>query len=215
MVQATMSNAGNLAQEVERFRPVREKTLAFLGTVTQQQSVWSPGKGVWSIAQIADHLLIWDGIYREQFGRLMQLSREGKGTSIDISLRELDTSLAVIPREIVPLFDVPLRIFNYFVPPVFREVMVRYPFVSATSPKVSDPREGLLIEKLREDLAASAIATEQLFTTNLPANVETLRINHPIMGNNTIPQMLRILIAHEERHRGQMATVKASPNFPS
>ena len=48
----------------------------------------------------------------------------------------------------------------------------------------------------------------------MPNNLDQLTINHPIMGNNTIPQLFRIVMAHEERHQGQMSGVQAQANFP-
>jgi hypothetical protein len=68
--------------------------------------------------------------------------------------------------------------------------------------------------KLREDLAAALAETEAFFRMPMPPNVNQLTINHPIMGNNTIPQLFRIMIAHEERHQGQMSNVRAHKNFP-
>ena len=44
--------------------------------------------------------------------------------------------------------------------------------------------------------------------------VERLTINHPILGNNTIPQLLRIMVAHEQRHHEQIGRVRAAAGFP-
>ena len=214
VVQGVNAAAWNPEADVERFRAAREETLAILRQVSGEQALWSPKKGAWSIAQIADHLLRSEEMYREQFGRLIRMAEEGRGTSIEISLRDVDVGFAAVPREVIELMEFPLRMFNLFVPHVVRETMVRYPLVAALNPRSSEPREGLNIEKLRRDLAEALAETENFFRTPMPANIHELTINHPVMGNNTIPQMLGIMIAHEKRHHGQMSDVRAQASFP-
>src|SRR4051812_4757904 len=77
LVQGMNSVAWNPVAESERFQVVRENTLAILGEVTNEQASWSPKKGIWSIAQIADHLLLSEEMYRDQFRRLVQVGRDG------------------------------------------------------------------------------------------------------------------------------------------
>ena len=214
MVQGVNSVSWNPCAEVERFHVVREKTLAILRQVSAEQALWSPRKGVWSIAQIADHLLLSEEMYRQQFRRLIQMANEGRGSTIEISLKEVNVAFAAIPHEVIPLLEFPIKMFNLFVPHVLRETMVRYPLVAALNPRSSEPRQGLIIEKLREDLAAALAETESFFRTPMPPNINELTINHPIMGNNTIPQMFRIVIAHEQRHQEQMSGVMAHATFP-
>lgn len=214
MVQSVLSAPANLAAELDGFQQVRAQTLAMLGELTEAQAMWSPRPGVWSVAQIADHLLRSEDIYRDQFQRVIRLSQEGKGTSVQVSLRDMDMSPAIIPREILPFFETPLRIFNYFVPAVLRETMVRFRIVPALNPKVSEPRAGLALGSLRESLAAAVRATAELFQQPLPANVERLTIDHALMGNNTIPGTFRIMTAHEERHQAQITELRALAGFP-
>jgi hypothetical protein len=214
LVQGVNSVSWNPVADVDRFRVVRKRTIATLGEVNAEQALWSPEKGTWSIAQIADHLLRSEEMYREQFRRLIEMSQEGRGTSIEISLKEVDVAFAAIPREVIPLLEFPIKMFNLFVPHVVRETMVRYPLIAALNPRSSAPRAGLMPGKLREDLAAALAETEAFFRMPMPPNVNQLTINHPIMGNNTIPQLFRIMIAHEERHQGQMSNVRAHKNFP-
>jgi DinB superfamily len=214
MVQGVNAASWNPAAEVDRFRLVREQTLAALAQLTAEQASWSPEKGTWSIAQIADHLLLSEEMYREQFQRLVQMAKEGRGTTIEISLREVNVAFAVIPHEVIPLLEFPFKMFNLFVPHVIRETMVRYPLIAALNPRASAPREGLTVGKLRDDLAAAFTETENFFRTPLPSNLDQLTINHPILGNNNIPQLFNIVIAHEQRHQGQISDVRGHANFP-
>lgn len=213
-VQGVNFVSWNPGAEVERFRVVREHTLGILGEVSAEQASWYPRKGIWSIAQIADHLLLSEEMYRQQFQRLIRMAKEGRGSTIEISLQEVNVAFAAIPREVIPMLEFPIRMFNLFVPHVLRETMVRYPLVAALNPRSSEPREGLEIEKLREDLAAALAETERFFAAPMPRNINELTIDHPVLGNNTIPQMFRIVIAHEQRHQEQMAGVRAHANFP-
>jgi uncharacterized damage-inducible protein DinB len=214
IVQGAHSGSWNPIAEAERFHVVRERTLTLLGQVTAAQALWFPRPGAWSMAQIADHLLLSEEMYREQFQRLVQMANEGTGSTIEISLREIDVAFAGIPREVTSLLEFPMRMFNHFVPHALRETMVRYPLLAALNPRRSQPREGLTLEKLRRDLTASLAETEHFFRSPLPTNIHELTINHPIMGNNTIPQLFGIVIAHEQRHQGQMSAVQSHANFP-
>jgi uncharacterized damage-inducible protein DinB len=209
MVQGVNAASWNPGAEVDRFRLVREQTLTVLGEVNAEQAAWSPRQGVWSIAQIADHLLLTEQMYREQFRRLIE-----RGASIEISLREVDVAFAAVPREVIPLLEFPIKMFNFFVPHVVRETMVRYPLIAALNPRQSAPREGLVVETLRADLAVSFAETEEFFLAPMPSNLDQLTINHPVLGNNSIPQLFNIVIAHEQRHQGQIADLRAQANFP-
>jgi hypothetical protein len=142
------------------------------------------------------------------------MAREGKSGTIDISYSDVDTTATFIPREVFSMFEAPLRMFNHFVPFALREAVVRYPVMSALAPKVSTPRTGLSLEKLRQDLAASLAKSMQLFHGPLPSNLESVSMNHPAMGNNNPIEMLGILIAHEERHQGQIEGIQSNSNFP-
>jgi uncharacterized damage-inducible protein DinB len=214
MVQSMLAPPRRLSAEVDRFPPVREKTLEILQQVTSAQALWSPRPGTWSIAQIADHLLRSDELYREQFQQLIEMARNGKVGTVPIRFEELDTSIAMVPREVIAMLEFPLRMFNVFVPHAFREAMVRYPVMNALHPKVSAPRAGLTLEKLREDMAASVAKTVQLFDGPMPPNLERLTVSHATMGNNSPVELLSIMIAHEERHQGQMQSIRKNANFP-
>jgi uncharacterized damage-inducible protein DinB len=214
MVHYALSAPRHFSTEADRFQTVREKTLGILNEVTPEQALWTARPETWSIAQVADHLLRSEELYREQIERLFKMAREGKTGTIDIPYSEVDTTATFIPREAFSVFEAPLRMFNVFVPFALREAMVRYPVVSALVPKVSAPRTGLSLEKLRQESAASLAKSMQLYHGPLPSNLERVSMNHPAMGNNNPVEMLGILIAHEERHQGQIESIRSNPKFP-
>jgi uncharacterized damage-inducible protein DinB len=205
LVQSVNSGEWNPVTELDRLRLAREQTLAVLHQVSAAQALWLPPGGKWSIAQIADHLLRSEEMYREQFRRLLE-----KGSPIDISMAELDVGFQGIPGSVIAAVELPMKIFNRFVPHIVRETIIRYPLIAALNPQASAPREGLDPRKLRNELAASLLETEAFFQAPMPANIHQLTINHPLMGNNTIPQLFSIMIAHEQRHQAQLADVLAA-----
>jgi uncharacterized damage-inducible protein DinB len=205
LVQSVNSGEWNPVTEMDRLRLAREQTLALLDQVSPAQALWSPPGGKWSIAQIADHLLRSEEMYREQFRRLIE-----KGSPIDISMAELDVGFPGIPGRVIAAVELPMKIFNRFVPHIVRETIIRYPLIAALNPQASAPRDGLDPRKLRDNLADSLLETEAFFQAPMPANIHQLTINHPLMGNNTIPQLFSIMIAHEQRHQAQLTEVMAA-----
>jgi hypothetical protein len=161
--------------------------------------------------EIADHLVRSEALYRDQIQALIQMARDGRA-SMRIGFDEVDSSIGGVPRDVMRLFETPMRIFNLFVPHAVRETMVRYPIMPALNPSKTHPGTGLGRAELLTDLAVSLDETESLLRGGLPANVEVPEIEHPIMGSNNLPRLLRIVIAHEERHQGQIAAIRAG--FP-
>jgi uncharacterized damage-inducible protein DinB len=214
LVRATLSTPANLVSEVDRFRLIREKTLSLLGGLSESQAAWTSRQGTWSIAQIADHLLRSEELYRTQFNRLIAVALQGKSTSIQIDLREIDTSLAWIPVNVLRVFETPVRLFSRMVPDAIRETLIRYPIVPASNPNAAEPRTDLSVDTLRVDLAEAMAITVKLLSGPLPANVDRPTIDHPLMGSNNLPALFRILMAHEERHQGQIAALRGSSDFP-
>ena len=204
-----------LERRIERFRNIREQTIGLIGNLSQRQADFAPAHKKWSIAQIADHLLLSEKMYRGQFEKLLAMARAGKRPRIEITLREVNTSFAFIPREIIPLFSAPIQMMNSFVPHAVRETMVRLPIFPATNPSIAEPAPSRPIEQLRAELRTSLGATEEVFRADLPARLTEMTISHPILGDNNLLQVFEILSAHEERHQSQIRSILANPAFPT
>jgi hypothetical protein len=214
VLHAALAPSGTLSGSLNRFPAVRTRTLEILVDLTPAQAAFAPRPGSWSIAQIADHLLRSEDLYRRQWQRMIQRANEGNFRTIPISFEEVDTWIPMVPRGIASTFQFPLRVFNRFVPAALRETMVRYPFLGALNPKASAPRDQLVLENLRADLAASMKETLELLQGPLPRDLERIRVDHPVMGFNNIVEMFRIMLAHEERHQGQMEGIRKDPRLP-
>jgi uncharacterized damage-inducible protein DinB len=214
LTNSPLPTANEWAVATEGFRSVREVTEDQLAHLTQEQADFRPSPGSWSIGQIAGHLLLSEKMYREQLQRLIELAREGRKTNVELSLRQVNSSIAYIPRDILPLFDTPLRVFNNFIPRAFREAMFRYPIVPASTPAISEPPVTAHIKTLRADLKTSLAATEALFAEPLPPNLSEMTLTHPLMGTNNPIQLLSLMGAHEERHQTQIRAVKSHAQYP-
>ena len=163
---------------------------------------------------MVEHLLLTENFHRASMRKMIDLARKGGGTNIELTFQEIDTSIAFIPREIMPVFTAPLKVFNLFVPQAVRETIFRIPLIPAVTPTFSDPARGKPIGELRSRAASSLGATEDVFRGEMPRNLGNITVSHPILGNNNIAQVLGILTAHEDRHHGQMRALLENPRFP-
>lgn len=195
-------------------RATRESTLAIIQDLTQAQADFFPAKGVWSIGQNIGHLLLTDGLYRTWIQRLVDASKKGGARNIVLTFREIDNSVAFIPRDVIPKLILPLNVMNLFVPRALRETLFRVPLIPGQHPSSSEPEPSQPIEALRAEAASSLLATEEIFRANLPPGLMKTTLSHPVLGTNNVAQLLRILAAHEERHHGQIRRVLAHPRFP-
>ncbi len=103
---------------------------------------------------------------------------------------------------------------NMFVPAGVRDFMTRNRVVPAQNPNIATPRHGRSTNELRNDLISSLKETEALLESRPDLDYGEMMIQHPLLGNNTVPGMLRFLALHEQRHQSQIKSVLASPGFP-
>ena len=196
------------------FARIRAGTARMAAGLTPQQANYAPARDSWSVAQILDHLLLTEALYRGQLKRLLDMAREGKRFNLDVSLREVDLNLPFIPRALMPRMSTPLTVMNTFVPHSVREALLRFPIMKAKNPPVAEPEPAKPIATLRDQLASSLAETEALFAGGLPENAARVTATHPVFGRNTIAEILRLMTAHEERHCGQIGAVLRHRGFP-
>lgn len=204
-----------ISDSLRLFTRVRGGTIRLVDGLTEEQAGYRPGPDAWSVAQILDHLLLTEALYRRQMKNLLDLAWEGKRSNIDVSLREVDLSLPLVPKALMPLMAAPLTVMNLFVPQALRETVLRFPIMKARNPKVSEPAPAKPLAVLRQQMAASLAETEALFAGALPAKAARVTVSHPVFGRNTIPNIFGLMAAHEERHGMQIADVLRQPGFPA
>jgi uncharacterized damage-inducible protein DinB len=200
-------------EELNLFRATRGATLELAAPLTEPQAAFTPAPGKWSVAEVLDHLLLAEQLYRERFSRLIELKKAGKKPQLDSSFDEINTSVMFIPKPLLPALEMPFRMMNLFIPSAVREVMTRNRIMPAQAPSIAEPRKRPLKE-LRPALAASLEETQRLFDSNAGLDYREMRMSHPLMGDNNVLQILRIMRLHEERHQEQIRNVMRTPAFP-
>lgn len=203
----------SIRNSLRRFSQVRNGSLLMVSGLTEEQAGYRPSGNEWSVAQILDHLLLVEGLYRSQMKRLLEIAWEGKRSNIDVALSEVDLNLPLLPKALMPLMAAPLTVLNLFVPRALREAALRFPILKAKHPKFSEPAPRKSISVLRAQMPESLAETEAIFDGALPANAARVTVSHPVFGRNTIPDILGLMTAHEERHGIQI--VRVLRNIPA
>src|SRR5260370_31860893 len=104
-------------QDLEMFRLTRAETLRVSAGINEAQSEFAPASGKWSVGEVLDHLLLAEDFYRGIFARLVEIEKSGARPVISSSFAEVNTSIAYIPKSLLPLLEVPFTVFNMFGPP--------------------------------------------------------------------------------------------------
>jgi uncharacterized damage-inducible protein DinB len=209
------TETSTLAESLDRVRIVRKATLELLAGLSQQQVDFSPARGKWSIAQIVDHLTLIDGLYQPVFRQMIERARAGNEEIFRIDIRQMDPTVAYIPRAIMPFVAPAFSLFSTLVPHPVREAVLRLPLIPSGAPTLSMPRPGLTVDQLRTNLAEAFEATERLVQSGLPPSFERMRAEHPVLGVTTPAQFLDLMSAHEERHQRQIRAVMSTPGLPA
>ncbi len=199
-------------QNLALLRSTREETLRLCSRITQAQSEFAfPGK--WSAGEVLHHLVLADDLYRRNFIQLIELAKSGERPLLRSSFTELNTSIAYIPKPLLPMLEIPFTVLNMFVPSVVRETMTQYRLLPAQNPDITTPDKGEPLPQLRATLQSSCELIETLFNDNPNLDYRSMRYQHPIMGSNNVLQMLRIMALHERRHQSQIRDILRSRQF--
>jgi len=200
-------------ENLEMLRLTRVETLRLCSGISQSQSNFVPAMGKWSVGEVLDHLLLAEAFYRNIFGKLIHLQKSGQKPALYIGFSEVNTSIAFLPKTLLPMLEIPFTLFNMFVPNAVREIMTQFRLLPAQNPDLTTPQEGKPIQELREALSASYEETAALFRANPGLNYREMRHSHPLMGENNVLQSLRILALHEQRHQSQIQDILRSSRF--
>lgn len=183
---------------------VRGQTLALVRELTQEQFDHRPEADRWSAGEIVEHLTISNRRYLGEIRKLIELKRAGRRPEIYVRLSEMDFRVPFVPRALLPLADIPLGVFNYFLPNRLREIFLSTPIVPVDTAPILRPRTGLDRESLIQGLEASLEETRRLIQDNSALDFSTFRYYHPIFGFNGVEDILGLLASHERRHHSQL-----------
>jgi hypothetical protein len=202
-----MTNAAaaeKLRAGLAQMQGAREATLALVAGLDDTRAARVPEGGGWSAAQILDHLRKTDAVYRGEIAKLFELRASGRPPVREIGLRELNTRPPFVPAALLPFLDLPFRIVNRFVPSGLREYLTGVPLIPFGAPDAAQPEPQGGIDALRKRLKASCEETTSLLAER---DVSGMIVDHPLLGRNGIPALIRILARHEDRHRQQISRV--------
>ena len=213
-VRQLTSRPDAVRSELDRLGGIRRRTLALVRDLDEAQAAFAPRSKAWSIAQNLDHIVLFEGLYRDAISKLIDLGKQRKPTKIVYTLKDIDVSISGLPNVVLSAMEIPMNLMNQFIPSFVRQTIVRFPVLAANSPKIAEPRAGLTLASLREQLTESARVTRDLLTPPLPAPASKMVISHPVLGINDIVDLLGMMCAHEERHQDQMRNILADSRLP-
>jgi hypothetical protein len=194
----------------------RAATLRMVCELPQHDMDWSPAPRQWSVGEILDHLIKSGELYRNEMVALVDLARRGKDAYIRKTVQEIDFAPAFLPKQLLPLVDVPFTVMTLFVPPFMRDMMIRSAAVmKGQSPEIARPRKGRLAAQLICELQASLDNTVNLLRENPDLPYDQMRLQHPMLGVNNVPQLLRLTALHERRHQDQMRRILSQLRTPT
>jgi hypothetical protein len=201
-----------LTVAIEDFRVVRRRTLDIAAGISEEQAGKRLGTGTWSGAEVLDHLLRTELVFRKYQRQAMERAWAGARGTIRIGFREVDTRLRPLPSSWMPMLAPVLFGLHAVTPFGFRLAVMRRPgLVWAAAPKVAEPRRARALDELRADLGAQPRETAALFEGDLPEALPRVRVAHPLYGSNNALQMVRLMGAHEERHQHQLRAILKGP----
>jgi hypothetical protein len=200
---------------LQMLRSSRARTLSIVGPLTQSQMDYSPGAGKWSICEVLDHLVLAEAQNRKDIAQLIELSKAGKIPVVRRSLGEFNISPAFLPKCFLPYVELPFSVISAIIPASFREAVIRYRVFQAVAADTLTPRKLRQADALRTDLKASLTETERLLETHRNFDYQELLYQHPILGTNNVPQLIRLLALHEQRHQEQINDILTDREFPT
>jgi hypothetical protein len=209
-----MRNRLMFQQDLATARAARNRTLEMTAGLLQAQAVFTPGRNACPVGEILDHLLLTDQTNRREIARLVGMAKRGQKPIVSLTLAEFNFSPAFIPRPLLPLFEVPFRVINTFMPRSVRGLIVRYRLVPARNADIANPRKERPITELRNDRESSIADTTNLLNTNPDLNYREMVFDHPVLGTNSVLDLLRILAVREFRHQDQIERSPFSVTVP-
>ena len=146
--------------------------------------------------------------------RLVELKKAGARPVISSSFADVNTSIAYIPKALLPMLEIPFTVLNMFVPTPVREAMTQLRMLPAQNPDMAKPQKGKSLKDLGDALADSYEQTAAVFNSNPRLDYRGMRYRHPLLGDNNVLQVLRIVALHERRHHSQIKEILDARQFP-
>lgn len=189
---------------LQKVREIRQRTLEMVVHLDEAQFSQIPPEEEWSPGQVIDHLIKSDRMYLEEIEKLVDLQKAGKSPRITVSLSEMKFPIPFLPRFFLPLADIPVSIFNFFLPNAARQMILSNPLIPAQTAPILEPTRGREKGELLDEFKASLETIESLFRDHPEIDFSRLRYYHPLFGYNNVFDILGLLSSHERRHQQQL-----------
>ncbi|MCA1592958.1 MAG: DinB family protein [Acidobacteria bacterium] len=179
-------NFHSIAEIYDSIDGTRTQIYRSVEGLSAEQERFRPAPGVWSIAEIVEHLSMIEKQLMHLFG-MMTKKAEDAGASRDES--------------------------RPFAPVSLDEFAERASAQKYTAPETARPTGNVTIAESLERLRESRAALQALRPRLEKIDGVGLQYPHPYWGPLNLYQWLAFVGAHEERHLRQLEAVKASPEF--
>jgi hypothetical protein len=199
---------------LELHRANRAHTLEMVREFSQYQMDFEPAAGKWSVGEVLDHLILGQRLNLSYIAEVIGMKKAGQRPVLRLSVEDVDVSIGFIPKSILPVLEVPLTVFNLFLPDAARDFLTSHRLIPAQNPELTAPRRSRPADDLRNDLMVSLRETEELLESDADLDFSGMLIQHPLLGNKNVPGLLRFLALHEQRHQAQIESIVANPGFP-
>jgi hypothetical protein len=182
--------------------------------LSQGEMDFAPAPGQWPVGEVLDHLILGQRLNLSYIAEVIGMKKAGRRPVLRLSFADVDVSIGYLPKSLLPALEVPFNLLNIFLPDGVRDFMTRYRLVPAQNPSLTTPRPARAVEELRGELTSSFKEMNALLESYAHLDYSEMVIQHPLLGNNTIPGLLRFLALHEQRHQSQIQKILMSPGFP-
>lgn len=199
---------------LEMFRSTRVQTMAMVDGLTQVQIDHVPARGKWSVGEVLDHLILGQRLNLSYIAEVIGMKKAGQQPVLRLSFTDVDVSVGYIPKSLLPALEAPFTVMNMFLPTTIRDFITSHRLVPAQNPRLTNPRRARPVDELRGELVSSLKEMEALLESHADFNYSEMVIQHPLLGNNNVPGLLRFLALHEQRHQSQINDIITTAQFP-
>lgn len=199
-----------ISENLALLKRIRQVTLSLAAELTQQQLDWQPAEGKWSAGEHLDHLLLAERLYRDAIANLIERVKAGGVAELRLSFEDLNMRPNLLPKETLPLMEIPLMVGQLFMPRALKETMIRYRILDSERPDSARPDRGKGKDELLGELHLSLNQTKELIEANPDLDFHNMTLQHPLLGWNDVPFLVKLTALHEERHQRHIEELLAA-----
>ena len=204
-----------IERDLAFFRATRARTQGLVRCLEQEQFDYAAGAGRWSVGEVVDHMLRAEAFNRGDIARLIALAEAGERAYLRQTLEVVNISIFAIPKPVFALFETPLNFFGRFLPAGAREYATLSRLVKLKNPDNVTPRRCRRGDDLRRDLRTSFDETSELLRSHPDLPYDEMIFDQPLLGTMNVPELVRWMALHEQRHQQQLCEVLTDSGFPA